>query len=52
MKSRTLFAKACPSAVAMFLPSRFRQASFMPTRPMVEKWFFQNSPNRSLTLRR
>jgi hypothetical protein len=39
--SITFRAKAWPSMVPMSLPMKFRQASFMPMMPMVEKWFFQ-----------
>ena len=52
MKSSTRSAKSCPVSVPRFVPSRFVQASFRPTRPMVEKWFFQYWPKRSRTPRR
>ncbi len=52
MKSSTRRANSCPFSEPMSVPSRFTQASFMPTRPMVEKWFFQYWPNRSCTARR
>jgi len=41
MKSSTRLAKSMPSRSAIVRPMRFRQASFMPTSPIVEKWFFQ-----------
>ena len=44
MKVITLRLKALPSSVAIDTPRKFRQHSFMPLMPMVEKWFFQKQP--------
>ena len=51
-KSITRSAKRCPSAVVMSRPKKLRQASFMPIMPIVEKWFFQYTPEWFLISRR